>query len=83
MSKQVPNMKVIASTTGMITNTTTPVRKPSDRRLTAITMSTASASTLMNSVDRLRDRTRLVGHALVRRMPTGCADVFHRRVGCQ
>ena len=70
------NMKVIASTTGMITSTTTPVRKPSDSRLTAMTMSTASASTLTNSLT-ARVTARGWSATRSRRMPAGsCASIF-------
>ena len=41
--------KVIASTSGIDTATTSPVRKPSEKKLTSSTIATASASTLTNS----------------------------------
>jgi hypothetical protein len=44
---------VTASTSGMDRATTTPVRRPRLRKLTASTMTTASAKTFMNSpIDR-------------------------------
>ena len=39
----------MASTSGMLTATTRPVRRPSEKKLTSNTMATASASTRMNS----------------------------------
>lgn len=41
--------KVIASTSGMVTPTTRPVRRPSEKKLTSSTITTASVSTCTNS----------------------------------
>ncbi|MNT40493.1 hypothetical protein D3C72_1768090 [compost metagenome] len=40
---------VIASTSGMVTPTTRPVRRPSEKKLTSSTITTASVSTCTNS----------------------------------
>ena len=68
--------KVIASTSGMVSATTMPDCRPSEKKLTSSTMPTASASVSTNSATESRTAEGW-SETCSRRMPTG--SVFCRR----